>query len=148
MYPHSYSIIFYFLRLRLFLRNHFTEKSNMDAASASFGVKCPFIHHSLLQSAAHTFSQRGLKGQPTTCYRFQQGSHGFCHAFENNLLDFYLVKISMQLFFFEKRSFQIGSFYPSVVSLQGRSFREEPEEVNFTILHFLIFYNFLLKFLP
>ena len=28
-----------------FLRNHFSEKSNMDAASAAFGVKCPFTHY-------------------------------------------------------------------------------------------------------
>ena len=52
--PLGYDIVDWFVRPRLlvsmsyftFLRNHFSEKSNMDAASAAFGVKCLLPHYS------------------------------------------------------------------------------------------------------
>ena len=49
------------------------------------------------------FFPRGLNRQPTTCYRFQQGSHGFYLPFKNCLLAFYLVKMATRFFFFRKK---------------------------------------------
>ena len=52
------------------------------------------------------------------------------------------------VFFLSKKGHsKYDIFVSSVVSLQGRSFSEEWEKVNFTLLQFSIFYNFLLKFL-